>query len=154
VPEINRLRGGSPQNAKLALPAGDDVHKNHAQGREGANISDTVKIKFMVGVTGFEPATRGLPVAARVFFAWPSPEALAEDEHFKHAQGREGANISDTVKIKFMVGVTGFEPATSRPPAVRASQLRHTPMNIAILPYNSICCEHVYIATINAGTVQ
>src|SRR5690606_17059923 len=27
-----------------------------------------------------------------------------------------------------MVGVTGLEPATSRPPAVRASQLRHTPM--------------------------
>ena len=26
-----------------------------------------------------------------------------------------------------MVGVTGLEPATSRPPAVRASQLRHTP---------------------------
>ena len=27
----------------------------------------------------------------------------------------------------YMVGVTGLEPATSRPPAVRASQLRHTP---------------------------
>jgi hypothetical protein len=26
-----------------------------------------------------------------------------------------------------MVGVTGLEPATSRPPAVRASQLRYTP---------------------------
>lgn len=26
-----------------------------------------------------------------------------------------------------LVGVTGLEPATSRPPAVRASQLRHTP---------------------------
>ena len=26
-----------------------------------------------------------------------------------------------------VVGVTGLEPATSRPPAVRASQLRHTP---------------------------
>ena len=27
-----------------------------------------------------------------------------------------------------LVGVTGLEPATSRPPAVRASQLRHTPI--------------------------
>ena len=27
----------------------------------------------------------------------------------------------------YMVGVTGLEPATSRPPAVRASQLRYTP---------------------------
>ena len=26
-----------------------------------------------------------------------------------------------------LVGVTGLEPATSRPPAVRASQLRYTP---------------------------
>jgi hypothetical protein len=32
-----------------------------------------------------------------------------------------------------VVGVTGLEPATSRPPAVRASQLRHTPiLNILI----------------------
>ena len=29
------------------------------------------------------------------------------------------------------IGATGFEPATSRPPAVRATKLRHTPvMNI------------------------
>ena len=27
----------------------------------------------------------------------------------------------------FIVGVTGFEPATSRPPAERATKLRHTP---------------------------
>lgn len=33
-----------------------------------------------------------------------------------------------------LVGVTGLEPATSRPPAVRASQLRHTP----------ICMAHFY----------
>ena len=32
-----------------------------------------------------------------------------------------------------LVGVTGFEPATSRPPAVRASQLRHTPI-FTIIP--------------------
>ncbi len=36
--------------------------------------------------------------------------------------------------IPFVVGVTGLEPATSRPPAVRASQLRHTPILI-ILSY-------------------
>ena len=28
------------------------------------------------------------------------------------------------------VGATGFEPATSRPPAVRATKLRHTPQQI------------------------
>ena len=27
------------------------------------------------------------------------------------------------------VGATGFEPATSRPPAERATKLRHTPVN-------------------------
>ena len=27
----------------------------------------------------------------------------------------------------FKVGATGFEPATSRPPAERATKLRHTP---------------------------
>lgn len=31
------------------------------------------------------------------------------------------------LSINKVVGVTGLEPATSRPPAVRASQLRHTP---------------------------
>lgn len=31
-------------------------------------------------------------------------------------------------KISFMVGVAGLEPATSRPPAGRASHLRHTPL--------------------------
>ena len=30
------------------------------------------------------------------------------------------------------VGATGFEPATSRPPAVRATKLRHTPMDVII----------------------
>ncbi len=39
------------------------------------------------------------------------------------AQISSGVGISSDV-----VGVTGLEPATSRPPAVRASQLRHTPI--------------------------
>jgi hypothetical protein len=38
------------------------------------------------------------------------------------------SNAIITVYFKTpLVGVTGLEPATSRPPAVRASQLRHTP---------------------------
>lgn len=37
-----------------------------------------------------------------------------------------------------MVGVTGLEPATSRPPAVRASQLRHTPKYKAPLFYQTL----------------
>jgi hypothetical protein len=35
-----------------------------------------------------------------------------------------------------MVGVTGLEPATSRPPAVRATRLRYTPTCLRqIIPY-------------------
>ena len=30
------------------------------------------------------------------------------------------------------IGATGFEPATSRPPAERATKLRHTPVLIII----------------------
>ena len=38
-----------------------------------------------------------------------------------------------------LVGVTGFEPATSRPPAERATKLRHTPIEKSIpqLPLKS-----------------
>ena len=32
----------------------------------------------------------------------------------------------------FIVGVTGFEPATSRPPAERATKLRHTPLSYVL----------------------
>ena len=32
------------------------------------------------------------------------------------------------------IGVTGFEPATSRPPAERATKLRHTPGTEIIIP--------------------
>ena len=38
-------------------------------------------------------------------------------------------NSKNTLKI----GATGFEPATSRPPAERATKLRHTPMFITII---------------------
>ena len=34
---------------------------------------------------------------------------------------------SETLEFKGNIGATGFEPATSRPPAVRATKLRHTP---------------------------
>ena len=32
-----------------------------------------------------------------------------------------------TLDFTVLIGATGFEPATSRPPAVRATKLRHTP---------------------------
>jgi hypothetical protein len=32
-----------------------------------------------------------------------------------------------TLVFKEKIGATGFEPATSRPPAERATKLRHTP---------------------------
>ena len=34
-----------------------------------------------------------------------------------------------------IIGATGFEPATSRPPAVRATKLRHTPTTNISIPY-------------------
>ena len=34
--------------------------------------------------------------------------------------------------LQYQIGATGFEPATSRPPAVRATKLRHTPMDVII----------------------
>ena len=36
-------------------------------------------------------------------------------------------NLEQSTIIQGLVGVTGFEPATSRPPAERATKLRHTP---------------------------
>ena len=35
-----------------------------------------------------------------------------------------------TLDFTALIGATGFEPATSRPPAVRATKLRHTPKHI------------------------
>ena len=37
---------------------------------------------------------------------------------------------SETLEFVRNIGATGFEPATSRPPAVRATKLRHTPQRI------------------------
>ena len=39
----------------------------------------------------------------------------------------ENAYYSGTVGAEKMVGTTGFEPATSRTPSVRATRLRHVP---------------------------
>ena len=38
------------------------------------------------------------------------------------------------VTCQWLIGATGFEPATSRPPAVRATKLRHTPRTVDIVP--------------------
>ena len=38
----------------------------------------------------------------------------------------------ETLDFKGKIGATGFEPATSRPPAVRATKLRHTPQRIQL----------------------
>ena len=39
-----------------------------------------------------------------------------------------GTMLSYALCSLFKIGATGFEPATSRPPAVRATKLRHTPL--------------------------
>ena len=38
----------------------------------------------------------------------------------------------ETLDFKEKIGATGFEPATSRPPAVRATKLRHTPQQMIL----------------------
>ena len=38
----------------------------------------------------------------------------------------------EALDFKGKIGATGFEPATSRPPAARATKLRHTPINYII----------------------
>ena len=37
-----------------------------------------------------------------------------------------------------MVGTTGFEPATSRTPSVRATRLRHVPTGCSVFPQKTI----------------
>ena len=41
--------------------------------------------------------------------------------------------------LKNLLGATGFEPATSRPPAERATKLRHTPQQIYFTKESFIC---------------
>ena len=50
-----------------------------------------------------------------------------ERAHGAQTQKRtSGINFQKSF-LKQKIGVTGFEPATSRPPAERATKLRHTP---------------------------
>ena len=42
------------------------------------------------------------------------------------------------------IGATGFEPATSRPPAVRATKLRHTPVRNIIARHVGFCKSFLY----------
>jgi hypothetical protein len=39
----------------------------------------------------------------------------------------KGTRFQSLTDLKRMVGTTGFEPATSRTPSVRATRLRHVP---------------------------
>ena len=39
------------------------------------------------------------------------------------------------IQCYFVIGATGFEPATSRPPAERATKLRHTPFCTFLIHY-------------------
>ena len=54
--------------------------------------------------------------------------------------------------LKNLLGATGFEPATSRPPAERATKLRHTPQQIYFTKESFICkgknssCRAAYAA--------
>ena len=70
---------------------------------------------------------RGRETEGVFFEAGPkSKRMLKKTAHFE--------TYSQTVVCFWVVvGVTGLEPATSRTPCVRASQLRHTPENAEIL---------------------
>ena len=41
---------------------------------------------------------------------------------------------TENCRCFYRIGATGFEPATSRPPAERATKLRHTPGTEIIIP--------------------
>lgn len=41
--------------------------------------------------------------------------------------------FAETVKVVYSIGVTGFEPAASRPPAVRSNQTEPHPDNVFII---------------------
>lgn len=47
------------------------------------------------------------------------------------------------------VGATGFEPATSRPPAARATKLRHTPVKIIIAKCVCFCNNYLQYYILN-----
>lgn len=48
--------------------------------------------------------------------------------YIKHFNDGFGLGMELAFKNRvILIGATGFEPATSRPPAVRATKLRHTP---------------------------
>ena len=46
---------------------------------------------------------------------------------------KEFPNTVSETHLSKKIGATGFEPATSRPPAERATKLRHTPNRTSIV---------------------
>ena len=53
-----------------------------------------------------------------------NPKVFLVKARFAPSTPRQGG-----AKFKSLVGATGLEPATSRPPALRASQLRYAPIS-------------------------
>ena len=53
-------------------------------------------------------------------------------EVLKGTQKNKSLHFRKPLILKEKIGATGFEPATSRPPAVRATKLRHTPKQIEL----------------------
>ena len=57
--------------------------------------------------------------------------------------------ITATSSIHILIGATGFEPATSRPPAVRATKLRHTPICVSV-SYLTLTTIHYFVVLVNS----
>src|SRR5437899_10537044 len=56
------------------------------------------------------------------------------EEEVRRIRGRGNRPRQSLLFERKMVGTTGFEPATSRTPSVRATRLRHVPSNLPKYP--------------------
>ena len=96
------------------------------------------------------PAQHGLciytPFRSVQSYCPPGNKCLARNYYSQNAISHKTKNDSlfryhSSYITIHLIGATGFEPATSRPPAVRATKLRHTPFGTfsIITDHNKKC---------------
>ncbi len=69
----------------------------------------------------------------RLYSNWRLSEIFIINLHH-HYTTKKGATQNLRNSLIISVGVTGFEPATTRPPGVYATGLRYTPLSISDCP--------------------